>query len=35
MFYAPGLLGYSAVKIVTPTFYALRDARTPVAISML
>jgi putative peptidoglycan lipid II flippase len=35
MFYAPGLLGYSAVKIVSPTFYALRDARTPVAISML
>lgn len=34
MFYAPGLLGYSAVKIAVPTFYALRDARTPVAVSM-
>jgi putative peptidoglycan lipid II flippase len=33
MFYAPGLLGYSAVKIVSPTFYALRDSRTPVAVS--
>lgn len=34
MFYAPGLLGYSAVKIVSPTFYALGDSRTPVAISV-
>src|SRR6185503_9352434 len=34
MFYAPGLLGYSAVKIASPTFYALRDSRTPVVISM-
>ena len=29
MFYAPGLLGYSAVKIASPTFYSLRDSRTP------
>ncbi len=35
MFYAPGLIGYSAVKIASPTFYALRDSRTPVTISML
>jgi putative peptidoglycan lipid II flippase len=34
MFYAPGLLGYSAVKIVSPTFYSLGDSRTPVAISV-
>jgi putative peptidoglycan lipid II flippase len=35
MFYAPGLLGYSAVKIVSPTFYSLRDSRTPVTVSMI
>ncbi|CAN5855041.1 murein biosynthesis integral membrane protein MurJ [soil metagenome] len=35
MFYAPGLLGYSAVKIASPTFYALRDARTPVIVSVM
>jgi putative peptidoglycan lipid II flippase len=35
MFYAPGLLGYSAVKIASPTFYSLRDSRTPVLVSVL
>lgn len=35
MFYAPGLLGYSAVKIASPTFYSLGDSRTPVTISVL
>ncbi len=35
MFYAPGLLGYSAVKIASPTFYSLRDSRTPVIVSMI
>jgi putative peptidoglycan lipid II flippase len=35
MFYAPGLLGYSAVKIASPTFYSLRDSRTPVIVSMV
>jgi putative peptidoglycan lipid II flippase len=35
MFYAPGLLGYSTVKIASPTFYSLRDSRTPVIVSML
>jgi putative peptidoglycan lipid II flippase len=34
MGYAPGLVGYSAVKIASPTFYALRDARTPVAVGV-
>jgi putative peptidoglycan lipid II flippase len=34
-FYAPGLLGYSAVKIASPTFYSLRDSRTPVVVSVL
>ena len=35
MFYAPGLLGYSAVKIVSPTFYSMRDSRTPVIVSVV
>jgi putative peptidoglycan lipid II flippase len=35
MFYAPGLVGYSAVKIASPTFYSLRNSRTPVAVSAL
>ena len=34
IFYAPGLLGYSMVKIASPTFYALRDSRTPVIVSV-
>jgi putative peptidoglycan lipid II flippase len=34
MFYAPGLIGYSAVKIASPSFYALGEARTPVIVSM-
>jgi putative peptidoglycan lipid II flippase len=34
VFYAPGLLGYSAVKIASPTFYSLRDSRTPVIVSV-
>lgn len=33
--YAPGLVGYSAVKVLSPTFYALRDSRTPVVVSVL
>jgi len=32
-FYAPGLVGYSAVKIAVPSFYSLRDSRTPVIVS--
>src|SRR5687767_4752755 len=34
IFYAPGLIGYSAVKIASPTFYALNDSRTPVLVSV-
>ncbi len=35
MWYAPGLLGYSAIKVISPTFYSLRDSRTPVIVSVL
>lgn len=35
MVYAPGLMGYSIVKIATPSFYAMQDARTPVTISIV
>jgi putative peptidoglycan lipid II flippase len=35
VFYAPGLLGYSAVKIMSPAFYAMKDSRTPVTISLI
>jgi len=34
MFYAPGLIGYSAVKIASPTFYALHESRTPVVVGV-
>jgi putative peptidoglycan lipid II flippase len=33
-FYALGLLGYSVVRISSPTFYALGQSRTPVTISV-
>jgi putative peptidoglycan lipid II flippase len=33
--YAPGLVGYSTVKLAAPTFYALRDSRTPVVVGAL
>jgi putative peptidoglycan lipid II flippase len=35
LLYSPGLVGYSIVKIASPSFYALRDARTPVIVSMI
>ena len=35
MYYAPGLLGSSMVKLVSPTFYSLRDSRTPVVVSII
>ena len=35
LFYAPGLLGYSAVKIASPSFYSLGDSRTPVTVSVI
>ena len=34
-FYAPGLLGYSAVRIAVPCFYALRNSLTPTVISLV
>jgi putative peptidoglycan lipid II flippase len=33
-FYAVGLAGYSALKIIAPAFYALGDARTPMMVSL-
>ena len=33
-FYAIGLIGYSVVRIVSPTFYALGRARVPVMVSV-
>lgn len=33
-YYALGLLGYSVVRIVSPTFYALDKSRVPVMVSM-
>ena len=33
-FYAPGLIGYSAVRIAVPCFYALKDSVTPAVISV-
>jgi putative peptidoglycan lipid II flippase len=35
MFYAPGILGYSIVKIASPSFYSLREARTPMIVSVI
>jgi putative peptidoglycan lipid II flippase len=35
LFYSPGIIGYSIVKIASPSFYALKDARTPVVISVV
>jgi len=34
-FFAVGLAGHAAVEILTRSFYALRDSRTPVTISIL
>ena len=31
--YAPGLLGYSTVKLISPAFYAIGNARVPLAAS--
>jgi len=33
-FYAPGLIGYSIVRIASPTFYSLGNSRTPVMVSV-
>lgn len=34
-FYALGLAGYAAIKVLAPAFYALNDARTPMMISLI
>jgi putative peptidoglycan lipid II flippase len=34
-FYAPGIVGYSIVKIASPSFYSLQDARTPMIVSVM
>jgi putative peptidoglycan lipid II flippase len=34
-FYAVGLAGYAAVRVLAPAFYALDDARTPMMISLI
>ncbi|MGE3403838.1 MAG: murein biosynthesis integral membrane protein MurJ [Vicinamibacterales bacterium] len=34
-YYAIGLIGYSVVRIASPTFYALGRSRTPVTVSMI
>ncbi|HEX5226777.1 MAG TPA: murein biosynthesis integral membrane protein MurJ [Bryobacteraceae bacterium] len=33
--YAVGLAGYSALKVLSPAFYALHDARTPMIVSLV
>lgn len=33
--YALGLMGYAALKVLSPAFYALGDARTPMIVSVL
>jgi putative peptidoglycan lipid II flippase len=33
--YALGLAGYAGIKVVTPAFYALSDARTPMRVALL
>lgn len=35
LLYAPGLLGYSTVKIMSPTFYSLGNSRIPATISVI
>lgn len=34
-YYAAGIVGYSIVKIASPSFYSLLDARTPVLVSVV
>ncbi len=35
LFYAPGIIGYSVVKVAAPGFYSLQDTRTPVIVSLV
>jgi putative peptidoglycan lipid II flippase len=34
-YYAIGLVGYAALKVLNPAFYALNDARTPMMVSVI
>jgi putative peptidoglycan lipid II flippase len=34
-YYGPAVIGYSIVKIASPAFYSLRDARTPAIVSIV
>ena len=34
-YYAPAIVAYSIVKIASPTFYSMQDARTPATISVI
>ncbi|MEK7379074.1 MAG: lipid II flippase MurJ, partial [Candidatus Binatota bacterium] len=34
-FYAVGLTGYAAIKVLAPAFYALKDARTPMIVGVV
>ncbi|MGQ9635034.1 MAG: murein biosynthesis integral membrane protein MurJ [Bryobacteraceae bacterium] len=34
-FYAVGLAGYAAIKVLAPAFYALNDSRTPMLVSLM
>ncbi len=34
-YYAVGLAGYAALKVLSPSFYALGDARTPMLVSLV
>ncbi|HXG53389.1 MAG TPA: murein biosynthesis integral membrane protein MurJ [candidate division Zixibacteria bacterium] len=33
--YSAGLAGYAAIKVLSPAFYALQDARTPMIVSLI
>jgi putative peptidoglycan lipid II flippase len=33
-YYAIGLMGYASIKVLSPAFYALNDARTPMLVSL-
>ena len=35
VFYTPGLVGYSAVRIAVPCFYAMRNSITPTLVSLM
>ncbi len=35
IYYALGLAGYSAIKVLAPAFYAVGDSRTPMVVSLL